>query len=128
MEKFPETSQTEVRMEDIEKLFAADYPDSLWEYYMFVIIIAFFLLLVGSCCYMFIPAFSNFVHDNAMYVYAGGILLVLEIYLLFVFMIEGTSKTVVFTFQDNNLMLFLPLLVIFVIPLFRQIMGRRENP
>lgn len=39
-------------MEDIEKLFAADYPDALWEYYMFVIIIAFFLLLVGSCCYM----------------------------------------------------------------------------
>lgn len=126
--KFPQTSQTELLQSDVEKLFFADYPDALWEYYMFIIFIAFLLLAIGTCCYFFIPTFSNFVHDNAMYFYAGGILLVLEIYLLLVFMIEGASKTVVFSFQGNNLMLFLPLLVIFVIPLFKQIVGKRDIP
>lgn len=126
--KFPQTSQAELLKSDIEKLFIADYPDALWEYYMFIIFIAILLLAIGTCCYLFIPAFSNFVHDNAMYFYAGGILLVLEIYLLLVFMIEGASKTVVFSFQGNNLMLFLPLLVIFVIPLFKQIVGKRDIP
>ena len=112
---FPKTSDQKLIKDDIEQLMAADYPDSYWEYYFYSILTIVFILIAGSTAYFLSSTFANFVHNNAMYVFAGGILLLLEMYLLFVFMIETMSNTVVFDFQENQVILFLPLLLIFVI-------------
>lgn len=125
---FPETSDQALLIEDVKILMNADYPDAYWEYYLLSIFGILFILLIGSMCYIFLPSFANFVHEYSMYVFAGGILLVLEIYLLFVFMVESMSNTVVFSFQNNNTMLLLPVMLIFVIPLIKKVIRTRENP
>lgn len=125
---FPKTSDQKLIKDDIEQLMAADYPDSYWEYYFYSILTIVFILIAGSTAYFLSSTFANFVHNNAMYVFAGGILLLLEMYLLFVFMIETMSNTVVFDFQENQVILFLPLLLIFVIPLIKNLVRKGETP
>ncbi|MBX2950197.1 MAG: hypothetical protein KF704_13035 [Crocinitomicaceae bacterium] len=125
---FPKISDQYLTLGDLEKLMTADYPDSHWEYYFYSILTIVLILIAGSTFYFLSSTFANFVHNNAMYVFAGGILLVLEMYLLFVFMIETMSNTVVFDFQENQIVLFLPLLLIFVIPLIKNLVRKGETP
>lgn len=125
---FPITSSVNLKLNDIEMLMAADYPDSYWENYFYTILSIIVVLLIGTVCYFMFPGFTNFVHDNSMFVFAGTILLVMEVFLLFTFMIETMSNTVVFDFQNNQTMLFMPLVLIFVIPLFKNLTKKQVIP
>ena len=127
-DEFPITNSEVLILSDIEKLMRADYPDSIWEFYFFTILFIIAFLIIGTFCYFFFPAFTNFVRNNSMYVFSGSILLVMEIFLLFTFMIETMSNTVVFNFQNNQIMLFLPLMLIFIIPLLKNLTKKQEIP
>lgn len=126
---FPETDAEKLLYKDVSTLMNADYPDNVWEHYLFSVLGLLLFILIVSIGYFFSPGLTYFIHENAMYFFAGAILLLLEIYLLLAFMLETMSKVEVFAFDgNNNMMLLLPLMLMFVIPLMRKITKKKEKP
>lgn len=125
--QFPKTSNKHLFLSDIKLIMHSDYPHN-WEKYLFAIVLLFVLLIVATLLYFFTSWFSSFVHDNSMYVFAAGLLLVLEAYLLFMSMIEGMSEISVFSFQNNDKILLLPVLLMLVIPIIKRMTRSQEKP
>lgn len=124
---FPKTDPEELMLQDVKNIMNADYSHN-WEKYFFYMLGMLFFMLIATLCYFFIPAISNFVHNNAMYVFALGLLLVLELYLLFMSMMEGMSEISIFSFQNNDKILFLPLMLMVVIPIIKRVIRTQEIP
>lgn len=121
---FPKTND-KLSYENIELLMKADYPNT-WEGYFAGIIGILLLLIIGTVCYFFITPFANFIHESYMYVFAGVILLITQIVLLFVFMIEEmNSKTKVFNLWEILLVL---ILLVFFIPLIKKGISNKKIP
>ena len=57
-------------------------------------------------------------------------MLILEMYLLFICMVEAMSNEHVFTFggEDKNTFLLLPLLFIFIVPMLNMIAKKKDKP
>lgn len=122
---FPDIKEGKFSPRILQQLMNADYPN-VWEGYFLGIIGIVLLLIIGTACYFFISPFANFINENYMYVFAGVIILITEIILLFVFMIEEmTSKTKVFNLWEILLVL---ILLIIVIPLIKKGISNKETP
>lgn len=127
---FPERSKTEFRIQDINNLIDADYPDNQWEIYLYGITGISLLLLILFLCYLTIPFISYFVNKNMDYVYSILIMFLLEIVILIANMFESMSKDDIFSLNNDNrfIILFLPLLFIFIIPVMKTIGKKRNLP
>lgn len=111
--------------ESLNLLMNADYPNT-WEGYFAGIIGIILLLIIGTVCYFFVTPFTNFIHEHYMYVFAGVIILITEIILLFVFMIEEmNSHTKVFNLWE---ILFVLVLLVLIIPLIKRGIKKNEIP
>jgi len=124
-EDLPSTKSDTLDYDTISELMQADYPDS-WEQYLLGIIGSVLLLIIGILLYLLFAPFANYVHENYMYVFAGVLIIVTEIILLFVFMIEEmTNKSNVFSLWE---ILLFQILLIFVIPFIKKSVGRKTTP
>ena len=131
LEPFPEISKgEELSPQTIRKLINADYPYNNWEIYLFALIGIILIIVIAAILYRFNPRFSYFLNNNMSYFFSLIIMLILEIYLLFICMIEAMSNEHVFTFggEDKNTFLLLPFLFIFIIPMLNIIAKKREKP
>lgn len=131
LEPFPEIDKNEeLSPQNIRKLIRADYPYNNWEIYLFALIGIILIIGIVAVLYRFKPRFSYFLNNNMSYFFSLVIMLILEIYLLFICMVEAMSNEDVFTFggEDKNTFLLLPLLFIFIIPMLNIIAKKREKP
>ncbi|MDR1706682.1 MAG: hypothetical protein LBR46_01605, partial [Prevotella sp.] len=131
LKPFPQINKDEeLSPENLRTLIDADYPYNNWENYFFALIGIFLLVITVFIFYRFNPYFSYFLNNNITYFFSLIIMLILEIYLLFVCMVEAMSNENVFTFggDDKNTFLLLPLLFIFIIPMLNILSKRREKP
>ena len=87
-------------------------------------------MIIVDILYRLNPLFSYFLNNNMTYFFSLIIMLILEIYLLFICMVEAMSNEHVFTFggEDKNTFLFLPLLFIFIIPMLNIIARKKDKP
>lgn len=128
---FPHFEENEELLpENLRQLIDADYPYNNWEYYFFALMAIFLFIIVFLFFYRFNLRFSFFLNNNITYLFSAVILLIFEIYLLFICMVEAMSNENVFTFggDDKNTLLLLPLFFVFIIPMFNIISKKREKP
>lgn len=127
---FPETSATEFRIEDIYNLIEADYPDNQWEVFLYIIIGILVVLLILLILYFTTPLVPFYVNKNIDYIYSMLIMIFLEILILIANMFEAMSKDNVFSLNNDNryIILFLPLLFIFIVPMMKTIGKKRNLP
>lgn len=124
MDDFP-TIDGDLSCDNLELLMNADYPNT-WEGYLLGIIGIIVLLIIGTVCYFLITPFANFIHEHYMYVFAGVIILITEIILLFVFMIEEmNSHTKVFNLWEILIVL---ILLVIIIPVIKKGIKNAETP
>lgn len=130
LNSFPVSQEDELSLQSLRDLINSDYSYNTWEGYFFALIIIFIVIIAIFILYWTIPRFSYFLNNNMTYLYSMIIMLILEIYLLFVCMIESMSKEDVFTFggENRNTFLLFPLLFIFIVPMLNRIGKRREKP
>ncbi|HMM02933.1 MAG: hypothetical protein ACK5KN_06555 [Dysgonomonas sp.] len=131
LKPFPQIDKSEeLSPENLRTLINADYPYNNWENYFFALIGILLLVITVFIFYRFNPYFSYFLNNNITYFFSLVIMLILEIYLLFVCMVEAMSNENVFTFggEDKNTFLLLPLLFIFIVPMLNILSKRREKP
>lgn len=125
---FPVTSATQFRPEDIRAIMNSDYPDNRWETYMFILIGLVILVLILIVFYWSFPTFSYYINKNIDLMLSVLIMVVLEFYLLLFTMFAAMSKDDVFTFNgiNGNNILFIPLLLVVIIPLIK-VLGKKRN-
>lgn len=131
LQSFPESElEDELALPHLRQLIHADYPHNNWEIYLFVLIILVLILVTGWCFYLLNARFSYFINNNLTYIFSLFIMLILELYLLFICMVEAMSNEHVFTFggEDKNTLLFFPLLLGFVMPMLNLVAKKREKP
>lgn len=131
LEPFPEINKNEeLSPKNLRQLINADYPYNNWELYFCALMIIVSAIAVVVILYRFSPRFSYFLNNNMAYFFSLIIMLILEMYLLFVCMIEAMSNENVFTFggEDKNTFLLLPLLFIFIIPMLNIIAKKKDKP
>ncbi|WP_165041473.1 hypothetical protein [Dysgonomonas sp. ZJ709] len=131
LKSFPQINKDEeLTSENLRKLINADYPHNDWENYFFALIAILLVVIIVFILYRFNIRFSYFLNNNMTYFFSLIIMLILEIYLLFVCMVEAMSNENVFTFggDDKNTFLLLPFLFIFIVPMLNILSKRREKP
>lgn len=129
-EPFPECSTDMLLMSDVAALMDADYPDNQWEVFLLALLAVFFVVLALLLLYAFNPIASFYISKNMDYVYSLVVMLSLEVLLLAANMLESMSKDSIFTLDSENkyVMLLLPLLFIFVIPMMKAVGKKRHLP
>jgi len=128
---FPSIDENEeLSPHNLRILINSDYPHNNWEWYFFALIGILLVAILVAFFYRFSPRFSYFLNNNMTYLFSVIIMLILEIYLLFVCMVEAMSNENVFTFggEDKNTFLLLPLLFIFIVPMLNIVSKRNEKP
>ncbi|MDR1632377.1 MAG: hypothetical protein LBR97_05820 [Dysgonamonadaceae bacterium] len=118
---FPAVDMFEFRENDIIKLIHADYPENNWEVYAFVLAGILLLALILFILYFTVPEFAYFLMISHKYLTIIILMLLFEIFLLFFSMLEAMSRSSVFDFssKDKDLILFMPLLLVFIAPLLK---------
>lgn len=127
--EFPITSE-EFSLSDIRTIMYNDYDDNIWEPYFFALIIILLSIVAGVLLYRFSSVFSYYANKNMDYMYALLIMVILEIYLLTFTMLECMSKDNIFTFGGDNrgVILLMPVLFLFILPMMKSIRNRRHLP
>jgi len=127
--EFPVRSENFL-LSDIRAIMNSDYDDNIWEPYFFILCGIVLLIVTGLLFYRFSSVFSYYVNKNMDYMYALLIMVILEIYLLTFTMLESMSKDNIFTFggEDREILLLMPLLFFFIIPMMKSIRNRRNLP
>ena len=127
---FPNTSSTEFRITDIYNLLDADYPDNSWETYLFILICIGLVIIAAIVLYLLDSNISYYVNKNIDYVYSLVVMIFLEVLLLLASMFESMSKDNVFTMSSENryIILLLPLLFIFIVPMMKAVGRRKQLP
>jgi len=127
--EFPVTSE-EFLLSDIRAIMDSDYDDNVWEPYFFILCSILLLIVFGLLFYRFSSGFSYYVNKNMDYMYALLIMVILEIYLLAFTILECMSKDNIFTFGGENrgIILLMPFLFFFIIPMMKSIRNRRYLP
>lgn len=131
VEDFPEeTSREEFFPADIKKIANADYPDNDWEFYFISLLVIIVLTLTITVLYWTIPRFSYYFSKNKDYVIILILILCFEVILLSFYAIEAMSRTEVVDITGNNkgLVLFIPVLLVFITPALKAIRRKRDIP
>lgn len=130
LQAFPVTGKTGFSPEDIKKLAHADYADNNWEYYLFALLGIILISLVVFAIYWLVPDFSYYLDRNRDFMFMLLLMAGFEILILLFGMVDAMSREDIVNFSGENkdLLLFLPLVFVFVIPIFKAIGRRKEKP
>jgi hypothetical protein len=129
MDYFPATSMFQFQADDIIRLIHADYPENNWETYAFVLASIFLLVLVIVILYFAVPGFAWRLSRSKKHLTILVLMLLFETFLLLFSMVEVMSRSSVFDFsnKNKNLLLFMPLLLVFIAPVLR-LLRNKEKP
>lgn len=128
--KFPVSESVVFSDGEIKALAEADYPDNNWEDYLFALIGLCILLPILLILYWILPEFAYYLTKNRDYLILLILMFVLEIILLLLAMIEAMSKEDILNLSGNNrnILLLLPLLLVFAMPLFKAMGDKGGKP
>ncbi|MCC8143682.1 MAG: hypothetical protein LIO97_07145 [Tannerellaceae bacterium] len=93
---FPETHPGKLTPANLRLLINSDYPNNNWKNYFYVLAGIFLFLFICCLLYRWLPAFSSLIHNHMIYFFSFILILVIEVYVLFVCMIEEMSNEHVF--------------------------------
>lgn len=124
------TSKTEFIPDEIKAIANSDYPNNDWETYLIALLSIVLIVILIIILYWTIPEFSYYLNKNKDYMITLILILCFEVFLILFTTVEAMSRTDVFNFTDNNkyMILFLPLLLIFITPVFKVIRTKRSVP
>lgn len=131
MGAFPvDTSKTEFIADKIKAIANSDYPNNDWETYLIALLSIIGVVLLIIILYWTIPEFSHYLNKNKDYMITLILILCFEVFLLLFTTVEAMSRTNVFNFTDNNkyMILFMPLLLIFITPVLKIIRNKKNVP
>lgn len=128
--EFPVPRSGTFSSEEILLLSQADYPDNNWEGYLYTSLLLVVLILLAILLYWVIPGFSYYLNRNRDYMFILIIMLVFEIFLLLLSMTEAMSRESILNLDGKNrsLLLFMPLIFVFLIPVLKAVGGTRQKP
>jgi hypothetical protein len=129
MDYFPATNLFEFQADDIISLIHADYPENNWETYAFILAGIFLLALLMVILYFTVPELAWRLSSKKKYRTTLVLIMLFEIFLLLFSMVEAMSRSSVFDFSDENknLLLFMPLLLVFIAPVLK-LSRNKEKP
>lgn len=127
---FPHTHLLTFHDADIIALIHSDYPENDWEIYAMILALIILVSILVFILYRSIPALSFFLNKNRDYMIILIFILVFELFILLFYMIEAMSRSEVFNFSRENqyLLLFMPVLLVFVVHLVKALRGRDKLP
>ncbi len=128
--QFPEKTTEEFSISAIYDLIDADYPNNQWEYYLYAITAIILVIVIAIVLYIVSPVASFYANRSMDYIYALIVMVFLEILILIANMFEAMSKDDVFSLSNDNhyIVLLLPLLFIFIVPMMKALGRKRLLP
>lgn len=130
MDPFPQTDSELFFASDVQALIGSDYADNNWEQYFWILVGLLGFALIVLLLYRFVPSLSYYFNKNIDYCFTIIIILILEVFFLLMTMVEAMSRENVFNFtgKNKNMLLLMPLLFVFIIPLVKVIGRKRHIP
>lgn len=114
----------------IRKIVHGDIPENDWEYYLWFFCILFFLMILIVVLYFISPRFSYLLSINMGIVLTSAVIFCIELLVLFGVIFENmcTETEEVSSDEDPTFILMMPILMVVVLPLIRQLTRNKRLP
>lgn len=114
----------------IRKIVHGDIPENDWEYYLWFFCILFFLMILIVALYFISPRFSYLLSINMGIVLTSAVIFFIELLVLFGVIFENmcTETEEVSSDEDPTFILMMPILMVVVLPLIRQLTRNKRLP
>ena len=114
----------------IQKIVLGDIPENDWEYYLWFLCSLFTLMILIVALYFLYPPFSYLLNENMGIVLTSTVIFSLELLILVGVIFENmcvkTEK--ISSDEDPTLILLMPILMVVVLPLIRQLTRNKQLP
>ncbi len=122
IEKFTKSS--------IRKIVHGDIPENDWEYYLWFFCSLFLLMVLIISLYFIYPPFAYLLNANMGIVLTSAVIFCIELLILFgvIFQNMSTETEEVSSDDDPTFILMMPILMVVVLPLIRQLTRNKRLP